>query len=89
MFLHVLSRIYSSSTFYAQNPALEVIDQQKSVNVYLHINAHRERSAEEPFMRSILSHQEHLSPVLAHEHTSVQQAVGQGLSEKPCVRNCS
>ena len=33
MFLHVLSRMYSSSTFYAQNPALEIVDQQKSVNV--------------------------------------------------------
>ena len=38
MFLHVLSRMYSSSsTFYAQNPALEIVDKQKSVNVYLHI----------------------------------------------------
>ena len=39
MFLHVLSRMYSSSsTFYAQNPALEIVHQQKSVNVYLHIH---------------------------------------------------
>ena len=37
MFLHLLSRMYSSSTFYAQNPALEIVDQQKSVNVYLHM----------------------------------------------------
>ena len=39
MFLHVLSRMYSSSSkFYAQNPALEIVDQQKSVNVCLHIH---------------------------------------------------
>ena len=59
MFLHVLliSRIYSSSsTFYAQNPALEIVDQQKSVNVYLHIHVQREFFTEEPFMRSILCH---------------------------------
>ena len=57
MFLHVLSRMYSSSsTFYAQNPALEIVDKQKSVNVYLHIHIQRECSAEEPFMRSILCH---------------------------------
>ena len=57
MALHVLSRMYSSSsTFYAQNPALEIVDQQKSVNIYLHIHAQRECSAEEPFMRSILCH---------------------------------
>ena len=56
-FLHVLSRMYSSSsTFYAQNLALEIVDQQKSVNVYLHIHVQRECSAEEPFMRSILCH---------------------------------
>ena len=58
-FLHVLliSRIYSSSsTFYAQNPALEIVDQQKSVNVYLHIHVQREFFIEEPFMRSILCH---------------------------------
>ena len=55
MFLHVLSRMYSSSrTFYAQNPALEIVDQQKRVKVYLHIRVQRERSAEEPFMRSLL-----------------------------------
>ena len=55
MFLHVLSRMYNSSrTFYAQNPALEIVDQQKRVNVYLHIRVQRERSAEEPFMRSLL-----------------------------------
>ena len=54
----VLSRIYSSSisTVYAQNPVLELVDQQKSVNVYLHIHVQRECSAEEPFMRSILRH---------------------------------
>ena len=56
MFLHVLSRMYSSSTFYAQNPALEIVDQQKSGNVYLHMHVQRERSAEEPFMRSLLCH---------------------------------
>ena len=33
MFLHVLLRMYSSSTFYAQNLVLEIVDQQKSVNV--------------------------------------------------------
>ena len=39
MFLHVLSRImYTSIMFYARNPALEVVDKQKSVNVYLHIH---------------------------------------------------
>ena len=55
MFLHVLLKMYSSShTFYAQNPALEIVDQQKSVNDYLHIHVQRERSAEEPFMRSLL-----------------------------------
>ena len=27
--------MYSSSTFYGQKPALEIVDQQKSVNVYL------------------------------------------------------
>ena len=32
-----LDGLYSSSTFYAQNPALEIVHQQKSVNVYLHI----------------------------------------------------
>ena len=49
IFLHVLSRMYSSSsTFYAQNPGLEIFDQQKSVNVYLHIHAQREFSAENP-----------------------------------------
>ena len=49
----VVSRMYSSSsTFYAQNPALEIVDQQKSVNVYLHIHVRREYSTEEPFMRS-------------------------------------
>ena len=65
MALHVLSRMYSksSSTFYAQNPALEIVDQQKSVNVYLHIHVQRECSAEEPFMCSIPCHQEHLSPM--------------------------
>ena len=42
MFLHVPSRMYSSSsTFYAQNPALETVDKQKSVNVYLHIHVQR------------------------------------------------
>ena len=56
MFLHVLSRMYSSSTFYAQNPALKIVDQQKSVNVYLHVHEQTECSAEEPFMRSILCH---------------------------------
>ena len=57
MFLHVLSRIYSSSsTFYAQNPALKIVDKQKSVNFYLHIHVQRECSAEEPFMYSILCH---------------------------------
>ena len=57
MFLHILSRMYSSSsTFYAQNPALGIVDKQKSVNVYLHIHVQRECSAEEPFMRSILCH---------------------------------
>ena len=30
MFLHVLSIMYSSSAFYARNPALEIIDQQKN-----------------------------------------------------------
>ena len=44
-----------SSTFYAQNPALEIVDQQKSVAVYLHIvRVQRGCSAEEAFMRSIL-----------------------------------
>ena len=38
MILNVLSRMYSSNTFNAQNPALEIVDQQKSVNVYLHIH---------------------------------------------------
>ena len=61
--------MYSSSTFYAQNPALEIVDQQKSVNVYLHKHVQRECSAEEPFMRSILCHEEHLSLVLAYAHT--------------------
>ena len=56
LFIHVLSRMYSSSTFYAQNPALEIVVQQKSVKVYLHIHVQRERSAEEPFMRSLMSH---------------------------------
>ena len=56
MFLHVLSRMYSSSTFYSQNPALEIVDQQKSVNVYLHIHVQRERSAEEPFMCTLMCH---------------------------------
>ena len=57
MFLHVLSRMYSSSTLYAQNPALKIVDQQKSVNVYLQIHVQRrEFSVEEPFMRSILCH---------------------------------
>ena len=69
MFLHLLSRMYnSSSTFYAQNLALEIVDQQKSVNVYLHIT--RECSAEEPFMCSILCHREHLFPVLAYDFLS-------------------
>ena len=70
MFLHLLSRMYSSSTFYAQNPALEIVDQQKSVSVYLHIHVPRECSAEEPFMCSILCHEEHLFPVLAYEFLS-------------------
>ena len=35
---------------------LENVDQQKSVNVYLHIHAQRECSAEEPFMGGILCH---------------------------------
>ena len=48
--------MYSNSTFYAQNPALEIVDQQKSVNVYLRIHIERECSEEEPFMRSILCH---------------------------------
>ena len=53
----LISRMYSSSTFYAQNPALEIVDQQKSVNAYLHINVRRKCSAEEPLMRSsILYH---------------------------------
>ena len=56
MFLHVLSRMYGSSTFCAQNPALEIVDQQNSVNVYLHIHVQRESSAEKPFVRSILCH---------------------------------
>ena len=58
MFLQVLSRLYSSSssTFYAQNPASEIVDKQKSVNVYLYIRVQRECSAEEPIMRSILCH---------------------------------
>ena len=59
MFLHVvLSRMYSSSTFYAENPAIEIVDQQKSVNnVYLHIlHVQRGYSANERFMRSILCH---------------------------------
>ena len=57
MFLHVLiSRMYSSRTFYAQSPALEIVTQQKSVNVNLNIHIQRECSAEEPFMRSILCH---------------------------------
>ena len=49
MFLHVLSIMYSSSASYAQNPALEIVDQQKSLNVYLHIRVQKECSAEEPF----------------------------------------
>ena len=56
MFLHVLSRMYSRSTIYGQNSALEIVDQLKSVNVYLHIHVQRECSAEEHFMRSILCH---------------------------------
>ena len=56
MFLHDISRMYNSSTFYAQNPALEIVAQQKSVKVYLHIHVQKECSAEEPFMRSILGH---------------------------------
>ena len=32
------ARMYSSSTFSGQNPALEIVHQQKSVKVYLHIN---------------------------------------------------
>ena len=36
--------------------ALKVVDQQKSVNVYLNIHVQRECSAEKPFMRSILCH---------------------------------
>ena len=46
--------MYSSSAFYAQNPALEIVDQQKSVKIYLHIHVQRECSAEEPFMGVIL-----------------------------------
>ena len=58
MFLHLylLSRMRSSSTFYAHNPALEIVDRQKNVNVYLHIHVPLECSAEEPFMCSILCH---------------------------------
>ena len=59
MLLRVLliSRMYSSSSmFYAQNPALEIVDKQKSMNVYLYIHVQGECSAEEPFMRSILCH---------------------------------
>ena len=48
--------MYSGSTFYAQNLALEIVDQHKSVNVYLHIYVQRECSAEEPFLRSTLYH---------------------------------
>ena len=48
-FLHLLSRMYSSSMFYAHNPALEIVDQQKSVNVCLRMHVPRECSAEEPF----------------------------------------
>ena len=73
MFLqHVLSRMCSSSssTFYAQNPALEIVDQQKSVNVYSHTHIQRECIAEEPFMRSILSLRTYLSPVLAYDFLS-------------------
>ena len=40
------TRMYSSSsTFYAQNPALEIVHRQKRVNVYLHIHVQRECSA--------------------------------------------
>ena len=53
------------------NPALEIVHQQNSVNVYLNIHVERECSAE-PFMRSILCHpgSSHLSPVHAYDFLS-------------------
>ena len=71
--------MYSGSTFYAQNPALEIVDQQNSVSVYLHIHVQRECSAEEPFMRSILCHEEHLTPVLAYAHIMSLSHLGDGI----------
>ena len=79
MFLHVLSRMYISTTFYPQNPALEIADQQKSVNVYLHTHVQRERSAEELYSSRLCSKNPVFEIVreesvkVYHLHTHVQR----------------
>ena len=60
-----LSRMYSSSTFYAQNPALEIVDQQeKRECLSTHTCTNR------MFSRTKTLYAQHLSPVLAYDFLS-------------------
>ena len=94
----LLSRMYSSSTFYAQNPALEIVDQQEE-HECLSTHACRKRMFSRtnplcaasyvtknisPRFSSTIFYRDAISVLLrAHLCTAVDS-----MRRKPCVRKC-